>query len=589
MGAPTAQARDATVVSFDGTKITTHYFPAAGLGAGKKAPTVMVGHGYGMTGGTDPESKSDTIFGQVGLGPLRRAGYNVLTWDARGFGTSGGQVEADSPQFEGRDVQAMIDFIAKQPETALDKPGDPRLGMNGVSYGGGIQLVSAAIDRRIDAITPTIAWNSLLTSLYKEQDVKQGWGSILGAAGGTAIAGGLANPMGPETGNLNPQIIKGVAEGLATGKFSAATVEFFRSRGLPGLVGKVRVPTLLLEGTADTLFTLDEARRNHAMLRSSGVPVRMVWFCGGHGLCTSGKGPSDLVEKSVLAWFGRYLDRNPKVDPGAPFTYVAQDGLARDGATFPPMQRGRIAGAGSGSLLITPGLGNGALISATAAPDGFNVDLPASQNALDAAGSPRLSLTYAGTGAPAETYVYAQMVDRATGLVLGNVAQPVPVTLDGATHSVALPMEAIAYHAAPGARLRLQIAPASSLYATQRTTGLLKIAKAEVDVPTVDLKAKPKLKVVVGATRGMRKARRGRNLFLRVRGSGDRLSNVKVILRDAKKRRVGSTKVFTLGLKSKRVRVRVNRRVKRGRYRFNATALSPERIDVTGGRTTRIR
>lgn len=589
MAPAAAQARDATVVSFDGTKITTHFFPAAGLAPGKKAPTVMVGHGYGMTGGTNPESQSDNIFGQVGLGPLRHSGYNVLTWDARGFGTSGGQVEVDAPQFEGRDVQALIDFIAKQPESELDRPGDPRLGMNGVSYGGGIQLVSAAIDKRIDAITPTIAWNNLLTSLYKEQDVKQGWGSILGAAGGTAIAGGAANPLGPETGGLDPHIIQGVSEGLATGKFSDSTVAFFRSRGLPGLVSKVRVPTLLLEGTADTLFTLDEARRNHAILRSDGVPVRMVWFCGGHGVCTSGKGPADLVQKSVLSWFGRYLKRDPKVNPGAPFTYVSQDGQLHDGATFPPKEAGTVTGSGSGALSISPGTGNGALIAASAAPDGFNVDLPAAQSPFDVAGSPRLSLTYSGTGAPQQTYVYAQMIDQSTGLVLGNVTQPVPVTLDGATHTVALPIEAIAYHGAPGTRLRLQIAPSSSLYASQRTTGLLNIANAQVQVPIANLTAKPRLKIAVGGTRGMARAKRGRDMFLRVRASGDRLGNVRVILRNAKKQQVGSSKTFTLGVRSKRVRIKVNRRIRHGLYRFTATGVSPERIDVLGTRRVRIR
>ena len=33
--------------------------------------------------------------------------------------------------------------------------------MVGASYGGGIQLVTAAIDNRIDAIVPTIAWHAL--------------------------------------------------------------------------------------------------------------------------------------------------------------------------------------------------------------------------------------------------------------------------------------------------------------------------------------------------------------------------------------------------------------------------------------------
>ena len=45
----------------------------------------------------------------------------------------------------------------------------------------------------------------------------------------------------------------------------------------------IRVPTLLVQGTADTLFTLDEAMTNYRILRGNGVPAKMVWFCGGHG------------------------------------------------------------------------------------------------------------------------------------------------------------------------------------------------------------------------------------------------------------------------------------------------------------------
>lgn len=69
------------MTSVDGTPIVTHFYPAEGLAPGARAPTVLVGHGYGMSGDTDPESQSEDLFGSVGLGPLRRAGFNVLTWD----------------------------------------------------------------------------------------------------------------------------------------------------------------------------------------------------------------------------------------------------------------------------------------------------------------------------------------------------------------------------------------------------------------------------------------------------------------------------------------------------------------------------
>ena len=174
-GAP-RRARDAEVRSFDGTSISVHFFPAKGLKAGERAPTVLLGHGWGFYGDTDPEGGGDEIFGGPGVGTFHNAGYNALTWDARGFGSSGGNAMIDHPAFEGRDVQAILDFVARQPEVQLDAEGDPRVGMAGPSYGGGIQWVTAGIDSRVDAITPTIAWNSLVRALYRERLDQDGLG-----------------------------------------------------------------------------------------------------------------------------------------------------------------------------------------------------------------------------------------------------------------------------------------------------------------------------------------------------------------------------------------------------------------------------
>ena len=126
-----------TSSSFDGTPIVTHFFPAKGLAPGAKAPTILVGHGWAGRGATDIDGGTgEGTQGQTAIGDLHRAGYNVLTWDARGFGGSGGIVSADGPEFEGRDVQSLITYVANQPEARLDAAGDPRLGMAGGSYGG---------------------------------------------------------------------------------------------------------------------------------------------------------------------------------------------------------------------------------------------------------------------------------------------------------------------------------------------------------------------------------------------------------------------------------------------------------------------
>src|SRR3954464_5295260 len=121
--APAASAKDVTITSFDGTKIAAHWFPGKGVDAGSPAPTILEGPGWSSGGDTNSGGGSGLggIFGVPGIGTFVSHGYNVLTWDPRGFGQSGGTVEIDDPSYEGRDVQALIDWVAKQPEAQLDQ------------------------------------------------------------------------------------------------------------------------------------------------------------------------------------------------------------------------------------------------------------------------------------------------------------------------------------------------------------------------------------------------------------------------------------------------------------------------------------
>jgi ABC-2 type transport system ATP-binding protein len=54
--ASAAHARDAIVDSFDGEPIVTHFFPAKGLGAGQRAPTILMGSGWGVPSDKDPDA-----------------------------------------------------------------------------------------------------------------------------------------------------------------------------------------------------------------------------------------------------------------------------------------------------------------------------------------------------------------------------------------------------------------------------------------------------------------------------------------------------------------------------------------------------
>ena len=109
-------------------------------------------------------------------------------------------------------------------------------------------------------------------------------------------------------------------------------------------------------------------------------------------------------------------------------------------------------------------------------------------------GAPKLTLTYrglAGSGSPATTAVYAQVVDDATGKVLGNQVTPIPIRLDGATHTITEPLEILSATDRPGERFTLQIAAGTVAYATQRATGAVQFTKVHFVLPTVDPGAKP--------------------------------------------------------------------------------------------------
>jgi ABC-2 type transport system ATP-binding protein len=490
--AATASARDGYVTSFDGTKIVYSFFPDPSLKAGQRAPTVMFGPGY-----SSGRSNSSDATVQA----LLAAGYNVLTWDPRGFGDSTGDVELDSPNYEARDVSALISRIAQQPEAQLDKPGDPRLGMVGASYGGGIQLTSAEIDPRIDVIAPQIAWNSLISALDKSNTAKGGWGSlltVLGAEGSTTggLLGGLeGQPAGAHVTDMqDPRIYQAFQDGLTTGEFTPADQAFFTSAGPAPLLSRIHIPVLLMEGTDDTLFTLHEAITNYRTLQAQHVPVQMLWFCGSlsdnpgvaHGQCLTPKGPDPQITLHFeLRWLARYLKRDTSVNTGPGFTWISDGGVEHTTPSYPPAAGTPVTASGSGVLPLVPGDTSGELIVASRAANAINVPLSTPAAGTELLGEPNLTLTYSGTATNFDSRIYAQILSNANGLVLGNQVTPVPVTLDGATHTLSLPLEGVAADASPGSTYTLQITDGTSVYFAARNAGVVTLSHIGLSVPTV--------------------------------------------------------------------------------------------------------
>ena len=478
-----AQARDTVVTSFDGTPIVAHFYLAAGLDAGERAPTVLVGPGYGKPGNTNPGAD---VSDAIGAASLRNAGFNVVTWDPRGLGGSGGVVTFDSPDFEARDVQALLDYVALQPEALLDAPGDPRAGMSGFSYGGAIQLVSAAIDRRIDAIVPEGSWHSLLTTFLRDGAVRAGWLAAICAGGeATAAAGGLM-AASPElkVGTTATELKLACAEALATGGVSSASRQWLADRGPGELVRRIRAPTLLLQGADDALFGLDEAIANHVPLRETGVPLKMIWYCGGHGTCAASPDPQHL-RRAGLAWLQRYLHRDTTVDTGPAFEWMV-DGIWRSAPAYPLPPGGTLDATGAGTLTISPGDSAGAGLVTYATPallNAVNASFARPQASVDVAGPPRLRLSYRGTAVPTRTFLYAQVVDATRSRVAGLQVTPIPVILDGRARTVQRPLESLALRPGPDSDLRLQITPGTNAYDVQRATGAVHLTRIEASLP----------------------------------------------------------------------------------------------------------
>jgi ABC-2 type transport system ATP-binding protein len=487
VGAPVAFTT--MVTSFDGTPISTNFFPAGGLEFGQTAPTVLNGPGLGSAGDIDPADET-TIFGLVpGLVPLRAAGYNVVTWDPRGEFASGGVLQLDNPFFEGRDVQAIIDWVAARPETQLDAPGDPAMGMVGGSYGGGIQLVTAGIDKRVDAIVPVIAWNSLNDALYPTKAFKSGWATLLAL---DLLEGGA---------RINSQIYPAIILGDLLGFITDVQQAILSSSGPTVLVSSITAPTLLIQGTADGLFTLAQAVTNAMLLDANGVPVEMIWACGGHGICLDPLNPiqTPLLVNTTIDWLDRYVRGNELIPTGPRFEWFDQNGDYHFSDLLPSepdFYGDPLVTEGSGGFLpIIPLLGGSGpqtksptplILSPAVASEAWlalNLAIPAPDNVTEIVGAPELTLTYSGLGT--SSHIYGQLVDEDTGLVLGNLVTPIPVRLDGRSQTVTIALEQIAYTMVPGAKLKLQLVGFATPYLNLTQVGFINVERVTLSLPTV--------------------------------------------------------------------------------------------------------
>ena len=467
------------VTSFDGTQISTNYFPMSDLPSGRTAPTIFVGSGAATRSVVNPY--------MTNLEPVQRfrdAGYNVVTWDPRGEYYSGGVLELDSAQFEGRDMRAMIDYVAGLSTTELDAPGDPRMGMIGLSYGGAIQLVTAATDTRVDAIAPQIAFNNLQSVL-----------SPYDGAARTSYALLLLLNFLMTGARVDPALAPAIVIGSLTGQIPGFAESLVDNAGPGRLAEKVKIPTLLIQGIPDPIFPLEQSLINAGMIEANGGPLKLIWYCGGHGTCLTPPGDDpDWVDGQTLDWMNKYV-KEERVDTGPAFQWVDQNGDYYASDVLPTradFYGTSLLTTGPGALLpIIPVIGGSgpsiaslpyALGDGSPARNAVNVPITNPTRTTQVVGAPTLTLTYSGIGTG--RVVYGQIVDRTTGLVVGNQVSPVPVTLDGNQHTVSVPMADIVYTMTPDSHLELQIVSFATAWASLTQFGAIDVRSVRLELPT---------------------------------------------------------------------------------------------------------
>ena len=503
---PTPTQSDGVLASFDGAQLVYTLFEPGDASPSHPVPAILMTHGWAG-------SRQTTATGIVAA--LLARDYAVLTWDSRGFGQSGGFIELDSPQYEVKDASAMIDLLASKPEIQQDHPGDPRVGMTGSSYAGGIQLLTAAFDHRVDAITPDITWNDLRQSLGPNGVGKLGWIEALfgsGLATGTAYGLEPGDPAGPQATSYDANLPLWWAEVHATNQITSDVAEGLRERSPTAYIDQIRAPTLFTQGLPDTLFNANEAAANFHALEANDVPTRLVLGCFGHAGCPY-VADDAAVQARVLSWLDHYVKGDTGAGLGPKVEWFDNAGVWHASGSWPPQQSRWLSASADATLVSTPAPtgGGGFAIGAggvsgqvyeTQADPASSTIIPiatAGAGGLDVAGDGHVRVTATGVGT--EAFLFFRLLDVAPGA--SGLDAPVSVNggpgqiVDGQTQAFRMPvlptsaslgtvdLVGVGYHLAPGHTLALQVSTSDFAHASNRQPGAYQL-HVDVGVPTLD-------------------------------------------------------------------------------------------------------
>lgn len=521
------------------------------------APTVLLAHGFG--------GSKDSVDGEAR--DLAARGYTVLAYSARGFGDSTGSISLNDPDREVADARGLIDWLAEQPEVELDAPGDPHVGVAGGSYGGALALSAGGTDPRIDSIAAAITWNDLGQALFPNYGVtsaegreslgdtvtpaaaeyggpgvlKRGWAGVFFGVGAASAPPGGSGDGGTDSGTAEgtsacgrfaPEFCDAYTQSAVTGIPSQELLDLLTAHSPVAVASNITAPTLLVQGTQDTLFGLDQADATARQIAAAGGNVTVRWFDGGHDA-----GGTDSTSDQAIADFFDTTLRDTDTDAGAePFVYSTQraaderggdrnrrmtapdyPGLTDDSeptrtrsVTFTPAAENqsiiRPPGASPSAISSVPGLGSVlSTLGSTGAGAALTADLPGQSatftsdpvdTSVTITGAPRVNLRVASLAAPDQTVLFAKLYDVAPngtrtlpGGAVSAIRLPTTEGIDPVDVTVALP--GISYTVQQGHRLELSISTTDQAYAVPLEPAQFSVAMADntIALPTVPAEA----------------------------------------------------------------------------------------------------
>ncbi|GAB3734335.1 CocE/NonD family hydrolase [Nocardiopsis nanhaiensis] len=216
------------------------------------------------------------------------SGYQVVAYSSRGFWDSGGGIEVAGPE-DRADASAVIDWALDNTEADAD-----RIGMAGISYGGGISLLTAAEDERVKAVGSMSGWADLEASLYPNETIDEQSAELL------LLAGNLLGTPGETLQEMEREYRNGNVDPIlehAPDRSAATKVDEINANG---------TAVMIAHGWNDGMFPVSHLADFHEELSG---PKRLMLAPGDHATqeAFGAVGLPNETWEDLTRWFDHHL------------------------------------------------------------------------------------------------------------------------------------------------------------------------------------------------------------------------------------------------------------------------------------------